>query len=68
MAIYDYKCLNCDKEFEEHALMKDAEVPQPCPTCATLSPRIIKNYGMYAIKGNNDASTSPKCTVKRNRE
>ena len=33
MAIYEYQCKDCGKEFEARRAMKDADAPIACPEC-----------------------------------
>lgn len=41
MPVYDYKC-ELHGPFYELATFDEAHKPQSCPTCQTLSPRIIR--------------------------
>lgn len=52
MPTYDYKCLNCDKEFEEFQKMSDP-VLTTCPNCKqeTLERKIGSGAGLL-FKGN----------------
>lgn len=47
MPTYDYECESCGP-FTENRPMAEFELPQPCPDCAELSPRLLT---MCAIGG-----------------
>lgn len=42
MPVYDYKCPNCQNEFEKNVKVAFYQDPQPCPDCNTDSGRIVK--------------------------
>jgi putative FmdB family regulatory protein len=42
MPIYDYKCPECDSEFEKNVKMVNYQDPQDCPHCSTPSMRFVK--------------------------
>ena len=41
MPTYGYRCPKCDADFDKVARMADSSLPQPCPTCETLSSRTV---------------------------
>lgn len=55
MAIYNYKCKECEHEFQEHLRMDDRKLPEesPCPECGKEdavvlqigAPKIVRDQG-----------------------
>lgn len=41
MPLYDYKCPNCQNEFEKNVKIANYQEPQECPSCQTLSERFV---------------------------
>lgn len=41
MPVYDYKCPNCNTQFEKNVKMSDYQSDQPCPECSTASSRFV---------------------------
>lgn len=51
MPIYEYKCLNCDKEFELLVSYKDFDKVMYCPKCNSKDvERLISKYS-FILKG-----------------
>lgn len=50
MPIYEYRCLACDKVFEEIHQHADDIMEEPCPTCGKGSRRVISNT-TFVLKG-----------------
>ena len=44
MAIYQYYCEKCAKEFEIKRLMADIDKPAPCPTCGKKGSRLVTAF------------------------
>lgn len=58
MPLYEFRCVDCEKEFE--SLMKPHD-PVECPFCKARScTKKISTWGGYAINGENGASNSPR--------
>lgn len=61
MPVYDFKCLNCEKEFEERVKGIDQCDEVKCPSCGSGSwQRLLSLFSGYKISGNNGASITPK--------
>lgn len=50
MPIYEYKCPNCQKVFEEWTHVTDMHAQEPCPECGTSSPRVMSHMS-FVLKG-----------------
>lgn len=60
MPIYNYRCEECEKEYEAIVFSATAE-PDPCPSCkSTNVHKALTAHGGYHIKGNNGASERPR--------
>ena len=45
MALYEYKCAECEDHFDLMRPMSDADKPADCPECgSTESRRVISNF------------------------
>lgn len=63
--IYEYVCPHCQDAFEEW-IHSNSPAKVKCEKCGNSdAERIISTFGMYSIRGNNSASTSPKTTVTK---
>lgn len=62
--LYDYICTACKHEFEDIRKMSEALDDTTCEKCGSVAERKISGFGMYETKGDNSASTPPKCTVR----
>ena len=59
MALYEYKCSDCDERFELMRSMSAADEPAQCPECAgTDSRRLISNFASIT-PGASALSTNP---------
>ena len=45
MAVYEYLCPNCRKEFELMRPMSEAEKPAKCPKCGSKAQKLISGFG-----------------------
>jgi putative FmdB family regulatory protein len=68
MAVYEYLCTDCGA-FSAVRPMRDSSLPQPCPLCATLSPRAwitppvfsgMSSARRHAYQTNERASHEPR--------
>ena len=50
MPIYEYRCGNCHKIFEEWRRHIDEDVRCPCPECKNIAERIVSNT-TFMLKG-----------------
>jgi len=53
MAIYDYSCQKCDKDFEVIKSIKEYDGKDQCPTCGNIGQRLIKPVVFYGEKVQN---------------
>ncbi len=53
MAIYDYSCQKCDKDYEIIKSIKEYSGNDPCPSCGNIGQRIIKSVVFYGEKVQN---------------
>jgi putative FmdB family regulatory protein len=44
MAVYEFLCLNCQKEFELMRPMSEAEKPASCPKCGSKAQKLISGF------------------------
>ena len=59
MALYEYKCAECEDHFDLMRPMSDADAPADCPECgSTESRRVISNFASI-IPGASSLSTNP---------
>ena len=59
MALYEYKCSDCEEQFELMRSMSAADEPAECPECgATESRRMISNFASIT-PGASALSTNP---------
>jgi putative FmdB family regulatory protein len=45
MAVYEYLCPKCRKEFELMRPMSEAEKPAKCPKCGSKAQKLISGFG-----------------------
>ena len=45
MAVYEYRCPKCRKEFELMRPMSEAEKPARCPKCGSKAKKLISSFG-----------------------
>jgi putative FmdB family regulatory protein len=48
---YQYKCSQCDTEYECRIPMDDHAIPQPCPECGVENPKLFKPTTNMIFKG-----------------
>ena len=53
MPIYEYKCLNCDKQFEHLVIPTTAGEPPTCPQCAAQGTNLEEVISLFATKDDN---------------
>ena len=59
MALYEYKCVECEDRFDLMRPMSDADEPAACPECgSTESRRVISNFASIT-PGASALSTNP---------
>jgi putative FmdB family regulatory protein len=59
MALYEYKCSDCEERFELMRSMSASDEPTECPECGgTESRRLISNFA-YVTPGASALSTNP---------
>ena len=46
MAIYEYACIQCDKQIEVERSMSDPEILPPCPACGYDMARVYNAPGI----------------------
>jgi len=46
MPLYNYFCEKCQASFDEMVKLVDYQLPQPCPTCSALAPRMLETPGL----------------------
>jgi putative regulatory protein, FmdB family len=72
MPIYDYKCSNCNKEFEEMQSFSDAPITD-CPYCKAkgtvkkviAEPAVLfKGSGFYCTDNHSASGCSGKCNCE----
>ncbi|MBI2857033.1 MAG: zinc ribbon domain-containing protein [Chloroflexi bacterium] len=51
MAIYEYFCPGCNREFEVMRSMKDADAPARCPVCQGPGKKLVSVFGSSAAGG-----------------
>lgn len=68
MAIYEYSCQECGKQFQARRSMKDADAPIECPVCGahhtkrSLSLFFASGSGSGALKGAGGGSSCASCS------
>jgi putative FmdB family regulatory protein len=60
MAVYNYKCLVCETEFEVSKKMLDMDKPEECPKCGQTTERLFPNLGAVIFKGTGFYKTDNK--------
>ena len=45
MAVYEYLCPKCRKQFELIRPMSDSEKPAKCPKCGSKAQKLISSFG-----------------------
>jgi putative FmdB family regulatory protein len=45
MAVYEYLCPKCGKQFELMRPMSEAEKPAKCPKCGSRAQKLISSFG-----------------------
>ncbi|HEC63682.1 MAG TPA: zinc ribbon domain-containing protein [bacterium] len=63
MAIYQYKCPNCEEQLEKSKKMKERNNKEKCPKCNTEMSRLISNTSFH-LKGKGWYVTDYKKTAK----
>lgn len=59
MALYEYKCADCEERFDEMRPMSESDAPAECPECGSLeSRRVISNFASVT-PGASVASSNP---------
>ena len=59
MALYEYKCADCDERFEKMRSMSASDEPAECPECGSVeSRRLISNFAMVT-PGDSAMSSNP---------
>ena len=61
--IYDYKCSECDTEYQCRIPMDDHAVPQPCPSCGAENLKLWKPTTNMIFKGDGWSTKNER--VKR---
>ncbi len=60
MALYEYKCFDCEERFELMRSMSAADEPASCPECGgTESRRLISNFASINPGASALSSTNP---------
>jgi putative FmdB family regulatory protein len=58
MALYEYKCPDCETSFEMMRSMSAADAPAECPTCgSTGGRRQISNFMSFRSNGSDYAAS-----------
>ncbi len=63
MPLYEYRCLDCEREFEE--LVGSGEPAPPCPVCRSTS--TVKLVSLFSSKGITSGCSTcvpTKCSSK----
>jgi putative FmdB family regulatory protein len=59
MALYEYRCADCEERFDLMRSMSSADDPAPCPECGSEdSRRVISNFAAIT-PGASGLSTNP---------
>ncbi len=59
MALYEYRCAECEERFDLMRPMSAADDPAPCPECGSEgSQRVISNFA-HITPGASALSTNP---------
>jgi putative FmdB family regulatory protein len=56
MPVYEYRCQNCEHEFEKMVRFSEASLSPICPQCS--SEETTKKISMFASYGNTTAAAS----------
>lgn len=56
MPLYEYRCLNCEKDFETLVLDSDEEVN--CPQCGSGNGNLEKLFSAFGFKSKNSIASS----------
>ena len=60
MALYEYKCSNCEERFDLMRPMSAADDPASCPECGgTQSRRLISNFASVTPGASAISNTNP---------
>lgn len=60
MALYEYKCSDCEEQFELMRSMSAADEPAECPDCGgSESRRLISNFASITPGASALSSTNP---------
>ena len=54
MAIYEYRCKSCGREFELTRKMSESAAPATCPSCGSEAERLVSGFAStegYGVKG-----------------
>lgn len=61
MPTYDYKCLDCGHQFEQHVKLHDFHQNQKCEKCGSFNTqREVAAVKSYRVSGDNSSSTTPR--------
>ncbi|MDQ6771547.1 MAG: zinc ribbon domain-containing protein [Candidatus Dormibacteraeota bacterium] len=56
MPIYEYRCEDCDRDFELLSSFQEREAPRSCPTCAGEHTRVlISSFASIGASGEGSA-------------
>lgn len=53
MPTYEYKCHECESQFEKFLALKDRKEPQPCPECGAEETEKLISLCGFVLKGDN---------------
>lgn len=48
MALYEYRCKECDRRFETMRAMADKDAPAPCPACGSV--KSMRQLSVFSAK------------------
>ncbi|MDP6510526.1 MAG: zinc ribbon domain-containing protein [Dehalococcoidia bacterium] len=57
MPIYEYKCPQCDTNFEKMRSFSQSDAESPCPSCGTGGKKLVSVFASFS-KG-SDGSSAP---------
>lgn len=61
MPLYEYKCADCGREFEDISSYDDRDNKRPCPSCTKdNNQRKISSFGVHLEADSRDTAYSPK--------
>ena len=59
MALYEYKCTDCEERFDLMRPMSAADDPAPCPECGSVESRRVISSFASITPGASALSTNP---------